>query len=259
MSDIAYKQVMIIREENCFYPDHVVYSDPSHHGFAKEELMIQERLHSWIIQPRAAIVPPATIVHLHGNAENMTSHVTAALFLPEMGHRLVTFDYSGYGRSRGEPSLRQIQDDARAVFHHILAHPEAFGAAVFGFGQSMGAYTLARVLPDFPSLKGAILEAGLHSFHALFSEAYPQIRCEVPEAGFSALDTLPVSPVPKLFIHGTDDPVVPHTHSIRMHEVAREPKELVILDGVGHIDAFVSRHARQYMLGIHSFIEKHRG
>jgi fermentation-respiration switch protein FrsA (DUF1100 family) len=43
-----------------------------------------------------------------------------------------------------------------------------------------------------------------------------------------------------------------------MHEAAAEPKELVILDGVGHIDAFVSRHAREYMLKILSFIEENR-
>ncbi len=249
---------MVIREENCFYPDHVTYSDPREHGFITENFWVQDRLHGWIIQPRTVRGRPATVVHLHGNAENMTSHVTACLFLPELGHRLVTFDYSGYGKSKGEPSLTQIQEDARAVFHHVLEHTDTFGEAVLGFGQSMGAYTLGRIMPDFPSLKGAILEAGLYSFHALFVQAYPQIRCEVPEKGFSALDTLPLSTVPKLFIHGTNDAVVPYTHSVKMHEVAAEPKELMILDGVGHIDAFVSRHAREYMSKIHSFIEKNR-
>ena len=247
---------MVIREEHCFYPDHVIYSDPSQHGFVKDDFLVQDRLHGWLIQPRGGRKTDATVLHLHGNAENMTSHVSASLFLPELGHRLVTFDYSGYGRSKGEPSLRQIQDDARAVFQHVFAHPELFGEAIFGLGQSMGAYTLARVLPDLPALKGAVLEAGLYSFHALFAQAYPQIRCEIPEEGFSALDTLPLSAVPKLFIHGTADAVVPYSHSVKMHEVAAEPKELVILDGVGHIDALVSRHAREYMLKVHTFIEK---
>jgi pimeloyl-ACP methyl ester carboxylesterase len=249
---------MVIREENCFYPDHAVYSDPSRVGFVKQDFQVQDRLHCWLIQPEAVKDSPATVVHLHGNAENMTSHVAASLFLPRLGDRLVTFDYSGYGKSRGRPSLQQIQDDARAVFRHIFDHPETFGDIVFGFGQSMGAYTLARVLPDLSGLKGAVLEAGLYSFHDLFAQAYPEVRCEIPEQGFSALDTLPLSAVPKLFIHGTNDAVVPYAHSVKMHEAAAEPKELVILDGVGHIDAFVSRHAREYMLKILSFIEENR-
>lgn len=252
---MPYTLSMVIREENCFYPDHVMYSDPAEHGFKKEDFWVQDRLHCWLIQPRAQSAATATVVHLHGNAENMTSHVTAGLFLPELGHRLLTFDYSGYGRSKGYPSLAGIQDDARAVFSHIFASPDTFGEVIFGFGQSMGAYTLARVLPDFPALKGAVLEAGLYSFYDLFSQAYPHLLCEVPSKGSSALDTLPLSAVPKLFIHGTSDGVVPYEHSIKMHEIASEPKEPMLLDGVGHIDAFISRHAREYMQKILSFID----
>lgn len=247
---------MVIREENCFYPDRFMYSDPSEHGFAKEDFWVEDRLHCWLIEPRTQRVDPAVVVHLHGNAENMTSHVSGSLFLPEIGHRLITFDYSGYGRSKGFPSLKGIQEDAVAVFRHIFTWSEKFGNKVFGFGQSMGAYTLARILPDLPSLKGAILEAGLYSFYDLFAQAYPQMRCEIPSEGLSALDTLSLSPVPKLFIHGTSDTVVPYEHSIRMHEVALAPKELMILDGVGHIDAFISRHAREYMEKIHLFIRE---
>lgn len=247
---------MVIREENCFYPDHFTYTDPGEYGFVKEDFWVEDRLHCWLIHPRAVKEWSAAVVHLHGNAENMTSHVTGSLFLPELGHSVITFDYSGYGSSKGAPTLAAIQDDARAVFRHIFADPGTFGDKVFAFGQSMGAYTLARVLPDFPLLKGAVLEAGLHSFHALFSEAYPQLKNEVPDEGYSALETLPLSTVPKLFIHGTSDQVVPYTHSVTMHEVAAEPKELMLLDGVGHIDAFVSRHARNYMQKIVDFIDQ---
>ncbi len=247
---------MVITEENCFYPDGFMYSDPSEHGFMKEDFWVEDRLHCWLIQPRALKETSATVVHLHGNAENMTSHVMGALFLAELSQRLVTFDYSGYGKSKGHPTLQGIQDDARALFAHIFAHPETFGTRIFGFGQSMGAYTLARVLPDIPDLKGAILEAGLYSFHDLFLQAYNPIRCEVPNEGYSALDTLPLSRVPKLFIHGTNDGVVPYEHSIRMHEVSAGPKDIMILDGVGHIEAFISQHARIYMERVLSFIRE---
>mgnify|MGYP003804198011 FL=1 len=257
MTGIDYTCPMLITEEHCFYPDSFVYFDPESRGFPKEDIYLNESISCWYVEPKIANQHHATIVHLHGNAENMTSHITGSMFILDMGYSLLTFDYRGYGRSKGRPTLAGIQDDAREVFSHVFANPEKFGENIFGFGQSMGAYTLARILPDFPSLNGAILEAGLYSFYDLFSQAYPQIQCAVPNEGLSALETLPNSTVPKLFIHGTSDAVVPYSHSIKMHEVASEPKELIILDGVGHIEAFVSRHANVYRSRVHSFIEEH--
>jgi hypothetical protein len=245
---------MKITEQSCFYPDSYVYFDPASRGFQREDIWLHDRIHCWLIHPPQPETKDALIIHLHGNAENMTSHVTGALFLLDMGYHVLAFDYAGYGQSKGTPTLAGIQEDARLVFSHVLNNPERFGGSVFGFGQSMGAYTLARVLPDFPELKGAILEAGLYSFHNLFCEAYPDIECTVPDKGYSALDTLPLSQGPKLFIHGTADGVVPFSHSIKMHEVAAGPKEILILEGVGHIDAFISRHAMAYQEKIREFL-----
>jgi fermentation-respiration switch protein FrsA (DUF1100 family) len=247
---------MIINEQSCFYPDNNVYFNPASRGFQTEDIFVDDRIHCWFIHPQPLNAKQALIVHLHGNAENMTSHITGVMFLLDMGYPILAFDYSGYGRSKGTPSLAGIQEDARLVFGHIFTNPDKFGSCVFGLGQSMGAYTLARVLPDFPGLKGAILEAGLHSFHALFCEAYPGLKCTVPDKGYSALDTLPGSAVPKLFIHGTYDVVVPFSHSIKMNEVAAEPKDILILDGVGHIDAFISRQAGIYREKIQQFLKQ---
>lgn len=245
---------MKITERNCFYPDPYIYFDPQTQGYPRHDIWVDGRIHCWHVLPKASSSQQITIVHLHGNAENMTSHITGSLFLLDMGYALLAFDYSGYGQSKGSPTLSGIQQDARVVFRHVFDHPHVFGHVVFGFGQSMGAYTLARILPEFPHLKGAILEAGLYSFHDLFAEAYPSIECTVPSEGLSALDTLSRSSVPKLFIHGTSDMVVPYSHSIKMHEIASDPKELIILDGVGHIDAFISRHADRYRDAIRHFI-----
>lgn len=247
---------MRITEQACFYPDPYVYFDPASRGYEREDIVLDGRIHCWLVKPKPHNARSSLVVHLHGNAENMTSHITGVMFLLDAGYPVLAFDYAGYGRSKGSPSLAGIQDDARLVFGHVFGRPETFGRSVFGFGQSMGAYTLARILPDFPHLRGAILEAGLHSFHALFTEAYPQFPCDVPSEGFSALDTLPQSHVPKLFIHGTADTVVPFSHSVAMHEAASEPKEILILEGVGHIDAFISPRSFEYREKIFDFLRR---
>jgi fermentation-respiration switch protein FrsA (DUF1100 family) len=248
------RRSMKITEEACFYPDRFVYFDPAARGFDRDDIWIAESIHCWLVHPGHHNAKDRLVVHLHGNAENMTTHITGVMFLLEAGFPVLTFDYRGYGRSPGTPTLSGIQEDARQVFSHVLSHPEIFGGPVFGFGQSMGAYTLARILPEFPTLKGAILEAGLHSFHELFRQAYPDMECEVPSEGYSALETLPKSTVPKLFIHGTADQVVPYTHSIKMYEASPEPKDILILEGVGHMDAFISRHFATYREKIMDFL-----
>jgi pimeloyl-ACP methyl ester carboxylesterase len=43
-----------------------------------------------------------------------------------------------------------------------------------------------------------------------------------------------VSPRPILFIHGADDTVTPTEQSIRMWELARQPKELALITGIDH-------------------------
>lgn len=247
---------MVITEQQCFYPDSLIYFDPSSRGFPKEDLCLNNMISCWFVQPITRNKKPVTIIQLHGNAENMSSHIAGALFLLDMGYNLLTFDYRGYGKSTGRPTLSGIQTDARTVFQYVFDNPEKFGETIIGFGQSMGAYTLARILPDIPWLKGAILEAGLYSFYNLFTRAYPQIECMIPREGLSALDTLPLSAVPKLFIHGTSDTVVPYSHSIKMHDAAADPKELMLLDNVGHIEAFMSQYASVYREKIHSFIEE---
>lgn len=244
---------MTITEANCFYPDPFLYFDPAGMGHAREDLWVDGRLHAWLIHPKQEHARTATIVHLHGNAENMTSHILGSLFFLEMGHRLLTFDYGGYGQSKGTPTLEGIQDDARAVFSFVFNEPKRFGDSVFGFGQSMGGFTLARILPDIPTLRGAIMDSALYSFRDLFQEAYPGEPCTVPP--ISALDTLPLSNVPKLFIHGTADGVVPHTHSQKMFSAAHTPKDIMILEGVGHIGALDSRWMADYIDKIRTFVE----
>ena len=43
-----------------------------------------------------------------------------------------------------------------------------------------------------------------------------------------------IAPRPILLVHGSQDETVPVSHAHRLYETAREPKQLVIIDGAGH-------------------------
>ena len=254
---------LVITEKHCFYPDSFEYITPdrwemeySHIAFPGPEGL---GLTGWHISPPDNTPKRnLTVLHLHGNAQNMTAHLFASYFVALAGFDLVTFDYRGYGRSGGEPTLAGIIADGEAAVNYLLENQPVPGQPLALFGQSMGAFTTAHLLPKFPDLPCAILEAGLVSFRDLFIEAYPEATVEVPD-GFSTLKPLAASNVPKLFIHGAADGVVPLEHSKRMHEAAADPKELLVLPGVGHIDALDSDQARTYLNGVVDFLNNHTG
>ncbi len=249
---------LVITEASCFYPDSHDYLFPDRWGLDWEPWDFTSPegrlLTGWHIQPgRDSPNKSTTVLHLHGNAQNMSAHLLGSFFLARHGFRLMTFDYRGYGRSEGYPTLKGIIADASAALRHLLENPPAPQERLAIFGQSMGAFTSAHVLPDFPQVDKAVLEAGLVSFRDLFIEAYPEADIRVPD-GFSTLEPLSRSRTPKLFIHGTSDAVVPLSHSQRMHSSAAAPKELLILPGVGHIDALDSPQAALYVDRITSFL-----
>jgi len=134
---------MVISEEHCFYPDRFLYFDPSSQGLKKEDLCLKDRINCWFIQPKIPGEKPVTIVHLHGNAENMTSHIAGSLFLLNLGYRLFTFDYQGYGRSTGRPTLTGIAEDAREVFTHIFDTRKSTAKASSGSVSQWGHTPLA--------------------------------------------------------------------------------------------------------------------
>ena len=47
-----------------------------------------------------------------------------------------------------------------------------------------------------------------------------------------------LAPIPLMLLHGTADPVIPIAHSRLLYARAGSPKELVVLEGGGHIEAF---------------------
>lgn len=64
-----------------------------------------------------------------------------------------------------------------------------------------------------------------------------------PAASVAAL-----SPVPLLLIHGDRDEVIPLHHSRKLYEQAKEPRELWIVPGAGHIQSLNNEAVRNRLV-----------
>ena len=75
------------------------------------------KLHAWFLpaQGRAK----GTVLHLHGNAANVSNHLPLVAWLPPRGFNVLTLDYRGFGRSQGTPSLDGVVDDAAAALEYL--------------------------------------------------------------------------------------------------------------------------------------------
>ena len=82
-----------------FYPTRQLERTPNDIGLRYQDVYFESsdgtRLHGWYlpaaVEERSAVL--ATIVHLHGNAENMSTHIGAVHWLPQHGYDVFLFDY----------------------------------------------------------------------------------------------------------------------------------------------------------------------
>lgn len=235
-----------------YYPDRVDYEPQLIHAVPHEDVWINTtnglRLHGWWLKAEGEA--KATIVFLHGNAQNLTSHVAYVNWLPAAGYNLLIVDYRGYGLSAGKPSRQGVFDDAKAAYFYALSRPEVNPEKMILFGQSLGAANAIALAgrAQLPGLKAVIAESPFSSYGSIAREKILQI----PLAGYllwpfspllvsNGLSPVPVvekiSPVPLLLIHGDRDEVVPPSHSDRLYKKAGTPKLLWILQGAGHTEA----------------------
>ncbi|MGA9031180.1 MAG: alpha/beta fold hydrolase [Sulfuricaulis sp.] len=207
------------------------------------------RLHAWLLPAEGKAL--GTILFLHGNAENISTHIMSVRWLPAQGYNVFLLDYRGYGASEGEPSVEGVQEDVNAAMRTLLSRPDVNPDRLVVFGQSLGGsiaiYNVAHS-PYRQHIRALAVESAFASYRQIAREKladfwltwplqYP-LSWTVSDA-YSPSDAVAgVSPIPLLVIHGDHDAIVPLHHGQRLYELAREPKQLWVVPGGGHIQAF---------------------
>ena len=123
-----------------------------------------------------------TILICHGNVENISTHVKLDLWLIDAGYNLFIFDYRGYGRSEGTPTVQGINRDAEAALETLLAD-DTFAVIEVNLDHPGSSPPLAQYLPVLRRIQ----EAGRPLL--LWGEVNPSdwdlLRRELSPAGLS--------------------------------------------------------------------------
>jgi hypothetical protein len=216
-------------------------------------------LHGWFLQGKGK--HRGVILFLHGNAQNISTHVNNVLWLVADGYDVFAPDYRGYGRSEGRPSVEGVHRDAEAALKYLMGKPFCKKEQIVLLGQSLGGaiaiYTVAH-LPDKSRIAAVIADSPFASYRMIAREKLAGIFLTWPfqyplsmlfNDDYSPLKCVKdVSPVPLLFLHGTRDRVVPVQHSRILFQEALLPKEMIESDVDGHINFFSSQSNRDKLL-----------
>lgn len=185
-------------------------------------------------------IPPESpergaVLVCNGNGGNLTHRGRLAAELRQaLGAGVLLFDYPGYGKSTGATSEEGCYAAAEAAYKWLSEEQKVPPGRVILCGQSLGggpAVELATrhdhralvLIYTFTSLPAAA------KFHYPFLPTHTLMRTR-----FDNLSKIGRCPRPVFLVHGTDDRVIPFSHSEQLCAAANEPKQLLRIEGFGH-------------------------
>lgn len=228
-----------------YYPDHREYTTPAADGYKYEEVQFQSKdgtkLSGWFIPAQGKAL--GTVVHFHGNAQNMSAHYSYVAWLPANGFNLFVFDYRGYGKSEGKLSRQGVYADSVAAVETIKSRTDIDQNKIILFGQSIGGANVLAVAGNnhFDGVVGVATDSAFSSYKGVAIDhtfLLKPLAALLISNKLSPKNTIQnIAPVPLLLIHGTADQVVPYKHAQKLFEKAGEPKELWTVPGGQHTEA----------------------
>ncbi len=215
------------------------------------------RLHGWLLPSRTQM--KGSVYFLHGNAENISTHIQSVFWLPAFGYQVFLIDYRGYGLSEGKPGFPDVLTDVEAGFDWLLSRSE--GKPVYLLGQSLGAslavYFAGNSLKARQNLTGVVSDAAFTGYFQISRDVADKVWITWPlqypiawtmDYPYNAVEAIrQIAPIPILISHGRNDQIVPFKHGEQLYQAAGQPKYFLVTEG-RHIETFSSTQNRRTLL-----------
>lgn len=184
--------------------------------------------------------PKGLVIFSHGTGGNIDIRFSKQnprlSMLLKQGLEVLLYDYEGYGRSQGKPSLCNLKDDCVAVYNYALKlgfKPQN----IFLYGESLGG-GVSCMLAELRPVRAIILECTFTSPERLakelmpLAEIYPSFL--FPEPRLDNLRYLQGDHPPCLIVSGLKDPTIPPSQSLMLKEKAKPTADLLLLPQSAH-------------------------
>lgn len=217
-----------------YFPNSALYQTPKNLGLEFSPFFFKagdEKLAAWKIKAVGGS-PKASILHFHGNAQNMTAHFLFVSWLAYHDYDVYVFDYEGYGISTGVPSRSGTVADGLAFVEYVSKHSEG---DLIVIGQSLGGAISVPVvaMANQQKIKALVIDSGFASYRRLAREKLSAFWLTWPLKwplsflvgdAYAAEDFAPKIKIPTLVIHGEADRVVSFSEGKKLFESFPENK-----------------------------------
>jgi fermentation-respiration switch protein FrsA (DUF1100 family) len=212
-----------------------------------------QSLHAWYFK-----VPGAqkTALISHGNGGNLTFCRGLIKLMIDCHCSVFIYDYRGYGKSEGEPSLSGICEDGLAAYDYLVGTCNVEPRSIVLLGLSLGGGITCHIAANRPCA-GIILQSTFLSLDHVAEKRAGFVQHHFPDIAIppslNNLSALAGKHPPVLIVHGERDHVVPCAEARLLFAAASEPKGLLLLPNAGHGN-LVHRYFNVYASKIADFL-----
>jgi uncharacterized protein len=234
----------IFRLARLFNPtrDPISSWDPDDYGIPRahtEEVWMEsgdgEMLYGWYCR---AEHPIASALYCHGNTGNLSNTAHVIPHLLAGGVNVLLFDYRGFGRSSGRPSMHGVVADAvAAARYHETIRPKHLPSILYGY--SLGGAIAAQVTRHH-SFDGLILQSTFTNLPEITRVAFPRLPLHLFSGQlFDTVGVMRKLNMPLLIIHGREDEVCPCWMANALYDACQSDKRVHLVEGGLHKDLWI--------------------
>ena len=209
------------------------------------------RVHGWYCPCEK---PRAVILLAHGNAGHVAHRADWLRYLQtEARVTTLMFDYRGYGRSAGKPTVPGVLQDAQAARAKLCELAAVKDSELLLMGESLGG-AIAVQLAAKSAPRGLILQSTFSSLRDAANVHFPKLSWLVPKNKLDSFSAISSYKGPLLQSHGTADRTIPFLLGEKLHRAANQPKTLLKIPGADHNDWMT----QDYLDRLNQFIDQAR-
>ncbi|MFQ5615400.1 MAG: alpha/beta hydrolase [Anaerolineales bacterium] len=236
-------------------------------------------LSGWFIPSDPQSGDGATLIFVHGLANNREGLLDEAALLASHGYGVLLFDLRNHGQSQGTVTTLGYAevDDVRGAVSYLLNRPEVNPDRIGLFGNSLGAAITLRAAARIPQVRVVIAQSAFTSLEDNIASGVRALTGLPPvpfaplvvwfgelETGVSIHEVRPIDDIPLiapravLLIHGKQDSTILPRNSLQLYQAAHEPKRLYLSANAGHGD-LLNADPEAYEREVVTFLETYLG